>query len=50
MIICTVSLKMTAHSTDGRLLLRLAGSGDILGLSALRKPTIYRLTAKTLAP
>jgi CRP/FNR family cyclic AMP-dependent transcriptional regulator len=51
LIICSGSVKVTAASTDGRLLLlRVAGPGDILGLSALHKDTLYRVTAETLAP
>jgi len=51
LIICSGSVKVTAASTDGRLLLlRVAGAGDILGLSALREHTLYRLTAETLGP
>jgi CRP/FNR family transcriptional regulator, cyclic AMP receptor protein len=51
LIICNGSVKVTAASTDGRLLLlRVAGPGDILGLSALHKGTLYRVTAETLSP
>jgi CRP/FNR family transcriptional regulator len=51
LIICSGSVKVTAASADGRLLLlRVAGPGDILGLSALREHTLYRITAETLVP
>lgn len=51
MIICSGSVKVTAASADGRLLLlRVAGPGDILGLSALREGTLYRVTSETLGP
>ena len=51
MIICSGNVKVTAASADGRLLLlRVAGPGDILGLSALRPDTLYRVTAETLGP
>jgi CRP/FNR family transcriptional regulator, cyclic AMP receptor protein len=51
LIICSGSVKITAASADGRLLLpRVAGPGDILGLSALRLDTLYRVTAETLGP
>jgi CRP/FNR family cyclic AMP-dependent transcriptional regulator len=50
LIICSGSVKVTAASADGRLLLlRVAGPGDILGLSALCPDTFYRVTAETLA-
>jgi CRP/FNR family transcriptional regulator len=51
LIICSGRVKLTAASTEGRLLLlRIAGPGDILGLSALHEHTLYRLTSETLAP
>jgi CRP/FNR family transcriptional regulator, cyclic AMP receptor protein len=51
LIICSGSVKVTAASSDGRLLLlRVAGPGDILGLSALQEHTLYRVTAETLVP
>jgi CRP/FNR family cyclic AMP-dependent transcriptional regulator len=51
LIICSGGVKITAASADGRLLLlRVAGPGDILGLSALRERALYRLTAETLGP
>ncbi|HSY37124.1 MAG TPA: Crp/Fnr family transcriptional regulator [Acidobacteriaceae bacterium] len=49
LIICSGNVKVTAASADGRLL-RVAGPGDILGLSALRPDTLYRVTAETLGP
>lgn len=50
LVICNGSVKVTAASSDGRLLLlRVAGPGDILGLSALHERT-YRVTAETIGP
>jgi len=49
LIICSGSVKITAASADGRLLLlRVASPGDILGLSALCPDALYRVTAETL--
>jgi CRP/FNR family cyclic AMP-dependent transcriptional regulator len=51
LIICSGSVKVTAASSEGRLLLlRVAGPGDILGLSALHEGTLYRATAETIGP
>jgi CRP/FNR family cyclic AMP-dependent transcriptional regulator len=51
LIICSGSVKVTAASSEGRLLvLRVAGPGDILGLSALRESTRYRVTAEAIHP
>ena len=51
LIICGGRVKLTAASTEGRLLLlRVAGPGDILGLSALQEQALYRVTAQTLSP
>ena len=50
LIICSGRVKVTAASTEGRLLLlRVAGPGDILGLAALQEHTLHRVTAETLA-
>jgi CRP/FNR family transcriptional regulator, cyclic AMP receptor protein len=51
LIICSGRVKVTAASTQGRLLLlRLAGPGDILGLAALQENTLHRVTAETVSP
>jgi CRP/FNR family transcriptional regulator len=51
LIIGAGSVKVTAASADGRLLLlRVAGPGNVLGLSALRPDTLYRVTVETLGP
>jgi CRP/FNR family cyclic AMP-dependent transcriptional regulator len=51
LIICSGRVKVTAASTEGRLLLlRVAGPGDILGLAALQEHTLHRVTAETLSP
>ena len=49
LIIRSDSVQVTAVSTDGRLL-RVAGPGDILGLSALCPDGLYHVTAETLGP
>jgi CRP/FNR family cyclic AMP-dependent transcriptional regulator len=51
LIICSGRVKLTAASTEGRLLLlRVAGPGDILGLAALHEHSLYRVTSETLSP
>jgi len=51
LIICSGSVKVTAASSEGRLLLlSVAGPGDILGLSALHEGTLYRATAEAIGP
>jgi CRP/FNR family transcriptional regulator len=51
LIVCSGQVKLTASSTEGRLLLlRVAGPGDILGLAALHVGALYRVTAETLVP
>jgi CRP/FNR family cyclic AMP-dependent transcriptional regulator len=51
LIVCSGQVKVTAASTEGRLLLlRVAGPGDILGLTALHAGALYRVTAETLVP
>ena len=51
LIICSGRVKITAASSEGRLLLlRVAGPGDILGLAALYESSVHRVSAETLAP
>lgn len=50
-IVCSGSLKLVASSAGGRtLLLRVAASGEVIGLDALSTAAHYRLTAITLCP
>ncbi len=44
-------LKLTASADDGRsMIVRIAGEGDVLGLSAVLNETVHETTAKTLMP
>jgi CRP/FNR family cyclic AMP-dependent transcriptional regulator len=50
-VVCEGQLKLSASSRDGRvMILRLAGAGDFLGLSAALNNTHYEVTAETLEP
>jgi CRP/FNR family transcriptional regulator len=50
-VVCQGLLKLSAASRDGRvMILRLAGSGELLGLSAVLNAQRYELTAETLEP
>lgn len=50
-ILCQGRIKLTASSSEGRLLLvRIAGPGDVLGLAAALRNTPHKLTAETLEP
>ena len=50
-VICSGSVKLIASSADGRLLiLRVATSGEVIGLGALTAGARHRITAVTLGP
>jgi CRP/FNR family transcriptional regulator, cyclic AMP receptor protein len=50
-VVCSGRLKLSATSSEGRtMILRLAGSGDVLGLSAALSDQNYELTAETMEP
>jgi CRP/FNR family cyclic AMP-dependent transcriptional regulator len=50
-VICAGTIKLSACSLDGKLLLlRIAGPGDVLGLSATLNGAPYEATAKALEP
>ncbi|MBB6143818.1 CRP/FNR family transcriptional regulator [Silvibacterium bohemicum] len=50
-VVCEGQLKLSATSRDGRvMILRLAGGGDVLGLSAALNNMQYEVTAETLEP
>ncbi len=50
-IVCEGQLKLSASSSGGRtMILRLAGPGDLLGLSATLNNLPYEVTAETLEP
>jgi len=50
-IVCEGQLKLSASSSGGRtMILRLAGPGDLLGLSAILNHLPYEVTAETLEP
>jgi CRP/FNR family cyclic AMP-dependent transcriptional regulator len=50
-LICHGQLKLTASSSDGRLLIvRIANAGDVLGLAAVLRGSQQRLSAEALAP
>lgn len=50
-VVCEGLLKLSAASRDGRvMILRLAGAGDLLGLSAALNGLRYEVTAETLEP
>ena len=51
LIVCSGRVKLTAASSEGRLLLlRVAAPGDFLGLAALLQNALYGGTAETLTP
>lgn len=50
-IVCEGQLKLSTISSEGRtMILRLAGPGDLLGLSAVLNELPYEVTAETLEP
>ena len=50
-VVCEGQLKLSATSREGRtMILRLAGPGDVLGLSATLCDLAYEVTAETLEP
>ena len=50
-VVCTGQLKLSAASKEGRtMILRIAGPGDVLGLSATLSDIPYEVTAETLEP
>jgi len=50
-VVCKGLLKLSSTSKEGRtMILRLAGPGDVLGLSATLNKTPYEVTAETLEP
>jgi CRP/FNR family transcriptional regulator len=50
-VVCSGRLKLSTTSKEGRtMILRLAGVGDVLGLSATLNHTPYEVTAETLEP
>jgi len=50
-VICEGTIKLSASSLDGKLLLlRIAGPGDVLGLSATLNGSPYEATAEALEP
>jgi CRP/FNR family transcriptional regulator len=50
-IVCTGQLKLSTTSQQGRtMILRLAGPGDVLGLSAVLSDLPHEVTAETLEP
>jgi CRP/FNR family transcriptional regulator len=50
-VVCSGQLKLSTTSREGRtMILRLAGAGDVLGLSATLNNQPYEVTAETLEP
>jgi CRP/FNR family transcriptional regulator len=50
-VICAGQAKLTASSSQGRsVIVRVAGAGEILGLSAVMSETPYEVSAETLQP
>ena len=50
-IVCTGQLKLLSTSREGRtMILRLAGPGDVLGLSAMLNDVPHEVTAETIEP
>ncbi len=50
-VVCSGQLKLSTTSREGRtMILRLAGAGDVLGLSATLNQQPYEVTAETLEP
>src|SRR5271170_6759628 len=50
-VVCSGQLKLSAMSKDGRtMILRIAGPGDVLGLSATLNDLPHEVTAETLEP
>jgi CRP/FNR family transcriptional regulator, cyclic AMP receptor protein len=50
-VVCSGQLKLSTTSKEGRtMILRLAGPGDVLGLSATLNNLPYEVTAETLEP
>jgi len=50
-VVCEGALKLSASSADGKLLLlRIAGPGDVIGLSAAIKGAQHEVTAEALEP
>jgi len=50
-VVCAGRLKLSTTSKEGRtMILRLAGPGDVLGLTAALNHTTYEVTAETLEP
>jgi CRP/FNR family cyclic AMP-dependent transcriptional regulator len=50
-VVCSGQLKMSVTSREGRtMILRLAGPGDLLGLSATLNNLPYEVTAETIEP
>lgn len=51
LVLCSGKVKLSTTSRDGKvLILRLAGAGDVLGLSAAISGTPYEVTAETIGP
>lgn len=50
-VVCRGRVKLSASSAEGKmLLLRVAGPGDVLGLSSVLRGTPHKVTAETLEP
>lgn len=50
-VVCSGQVKLSTTSRDGKtMILRLAGPGDVLGLSATMNNLPYEVTAETIAP
>jgi len=50
-VLCRGRIKLTASSSDGKLLIvRIAGPGDVLGLTSLLNDVRHKVTAQTLEP
>jgi CRP/FNR family cyclic AMP-dependent transcriptional regulator len=50
-VVCTGQLKLSATSKEGRtMILRIAGPGDVLGLTATLSDIPYEVTAESLEP
>jgi CRP/FNR family transcriptional regulator, cyclic AMP receptor protein len=50
-VVCSGQLKLSAMSKDGKtMILRIAGPGDVLGLSATLSDVPHEVTAETLEP
>lgn len=50
-VVCSGRIKITASSSEGRLLLlRIAGPGDVLGLASLLRGGQYRVSAEAIEP